>query len=281
MNAHTPFPDAPPADGSDRLDALALVLIEPQLKLLATLAEAGVEIAVALKDQAKGETDVCVAGGDIGNAYSRVSRAVRLTLALQSKLIADLQDRRDARADRAVETADDRADLGADLEYLRKARVERIVERVVEAEHRDGETADRLIIEAGERLDDFDRYDDLLSRPFSEILEVICGDLGVPLDWNALAQEGWARREINSGAPGAPLKALGLAPMPRLPGAPPIPTVADLDAHWFAQQLRDQERGHGSVRRKRRSPPEPETETAHPGEGRGPDPMETPSDQDP
>ena len=40
-------------------------MLEQQLALLGRLAEAGLEIAVALERQAKGETDVDVARGDI------------------------------------------------------------------------------------------------------------------------------------------------------------------------------------------------------------------------
>ena len=257
MNALAPFSQSLPAEAPADLDTVARGLIEPQLQLLAQLAEAGVAIAVALKDQATGQSEVSVTGGDIGLAYSRVSRAVRLSLALQSSLVADLQKMRAAWAEQTIQDEDDRNTLGADLDCVRKARVERIIERCVEAAQEDAETVDRLVREAGERLDDFDRYDDLLSRPFSEIVEVICRDLGVSLDWNGLAQEGWARREIDSGAPGAPLKALGLAPVPRPPDSPPIPAVPELDQRWLDLLLGGQGREGFSQRHRRRKPQPP------------------------
>src|ERR1700750_2644546 len=73
-------------------------LVERQLQILGRLAEAGLEIAVALEAQAKGgET---VVEGDVVLAFHRVARAVRQTLMLQSRLIEARQDRAKAQAGR-------------------------------------------------------------------------------------------------------------------------------------------------------------------------------------
>jgi hypothetical protein len=71
------------------------------------------------------------------------------------------------------------------------------------------------VLEASERLDRDDVYGDLLARPVSELVALICRDLGLDPDWPVLADEAWAREEMADGAPGWPLAGLGNPP----PGA--------------------------------------------------------------
>jgi hypothetical protein len=195
-----------PADDADWARAYAL----RQLQLLGELAEIGLDVARAVERQASGRNDDQpeVFQGDLALAYSRVSRAVRLTLMLQAKLIEDL---RAADMAGAEERAAAEAEAAKDLErrdpaYQRKARVEAIVERLIEAEHPDEEeTVDDVLREAAERLDDEDLYGDLLERPVSELVARLCKDLGLEPDWAELAEEFWAVREVQSGRPGWPL----------------------------------------------------------------------------
>jgi hypothetical protein len=194
MTAAATLSDAPSA-----LDR-ARALIEPQLRLLGRLAEIGLDVAETVGRQARGEAEA-PAKGDLGLAFARVSRAVRLTVALQQKLVDGLE---------ALEAGRPAGKDGArpDPDYILKARVERIVERTAEAEHDDDEWAvDRLVRETAERLDDIDLYGDLLDRPISEIVARIARDIGLPLDWSRLAEEAWARTEMADGA-GEPLKAV-------------------------------------------------------------------------
>jgi hypothetical protein len=166
-DAATPLPASPHQRQLDRLDALA---------------ELGLVCAKAVADQAQTEApDVA----EIALAYSRVSRAVRLTIALHAKLMQDgkASEREDAKTRAAEAVA---AKEAAELEarsgplYVRKARVEQIVERLAEAEHPDDEDAvDLIVIEAGERLDDETLYGDLMDTPFDEIVDRICADLGL------------------------------------------------------------------------------------------------------
>ena len=97
-----------------------------------------------------------------------------------------------------------------DLQDVRKGRISRIMERVVKAGHDDAEAVERLTGEADDRLDDDGLIGDVLARPVSEIVALICKDLGLDPDWTRLAEEAWARDEIDSGAAGAPF-----APLPR------------------------------------------------------------------
>ncbi len=193
-------------------------LIERQLWILGRLAEAGLNIALAIERQAtRGEATgtegappeaVPVAKGDLALAYGRAARAVRLTIALQARLLKELQalDEGAARKFAAEAAKPDRDRQTA--QAARKARVERIVERLIRAEARDEAEGDRLTDEAYERLEHDDIYGDLLRKPVSEIIALVCQDLGLAPDWSRLAQEAWAQDELAGGAIGSPLARL-------------------------------------------------------------------------
>jgi hypothetical protein len=142
---------------------------------LGRLAEAGLEIAVALEAQAKGGD--AVVQGDVAMAYNRVARAVRQTIMLQSRLIEARQDRREA---------------GASRQAAARVGASRILRGLIEEDRPgDAEHAERLAAEAAEaaerlRAEDFG---DLLSRPFGEAVAAICKDLGLSPDWLRLAEE--------------------------------------------------------------------------------------------
>ena len=234
------LPTLAPPDEAHWSHAFAL----RQLQLLGELAELGLDVARAVERQA-GDMHSCVSPdprpalafqGDPALAYARVSRAVRLTLMLQAKLIDAMK---------AAETADAAARTQPDRfspEYQRKARVERIVERLAEAEHPDAEDqVTDLLAEAAERLDDEDLYGDLLDRPMSELVARICQDLGLAPDWAGLAQELWAVKEVESGQPGWPLA--GLAGQTR----PPPP--AGVDIHHEGDRPNHHDGAHSAFRR--------------------------------
>jgi hypothetical protein len=194
-------PAAPSLDPAETAHtAWARQVLMRQTEMLGELAEVGLEVAKAAGRRAvaraEGEPDGAAAEGDnLAMAYARAARAVRLTLMLQARVVAeigklDLADQ--ARAE-AVRAAQEEAETRATPEYAHKARVERVVLRVAKDAHPDNEDeVDRLISEAGERLDDDDLYRDILSRPVGELVGAICRDLGLDPDWTRLAQEPWA-----------------------------------------------------------------------------------------
>jgi hypothetical protein len=223
-------PSAPQA--ADPAPAAARALIERQLWVLGRLAEAGLNVALAIERQATAAAapDVAepspppepgpivqgpIVQGDIALAYARAARAVRLTVALQAKLVRDLQalDEAAARSRRGEQAEAERAREA--LETARKERVERIVERVIRAELGDEGEADRLAEAAWERLDHDDIYGDLTAQPVGEIIARVCRDLGLSPDWGRLAEEAWARDEIRGAAAGSPFLALGWPDPPR------------------------------------------------------------------
>jgi hypothetical protein len=205
--AATSDPTAQTGSPAAPKDALRGVM-ERQLSVLGRLAEAGLNLALAIERQATTEGAAQVVSGDVALAYGRVSRAVRLTVALQAKVIKELQglDQVVARELYADRCNAERERLR--LAKLRQDRVQRIVERVIAAEVADAAEVDRLADEACERLEHDDIYGDLTTRPVGEIIALICRDLDLSPDWTRLAAEAWAQEEIDSGAAGSPFAAL-------------------------------------------------------------------------
>ena len=172
MSPAAPVPAAaPPA--ADRA-AASRALIERQMARLERLAEIGMEIAEAAGRRARELAEDGGAqgqGADPALAYSRAARAVRLTLALQSKL------------DEALEALD----RARDLERIgraghRRHRIHRLIEQAARAEGCDRAEARGLASDACERLTDTDDAD-ILDRPFEEVVALICRELGLPGDW--------------------------------------------------------------------------------------------------
>jgi hypothetical protein len=171
---------AEPAEGASRR--------ERQIAVLGEIAEIGLSIAREIEAQLTARE---MPPEKAAIAYGRVARAVRLTIALQSRLVAEARDPAPGALD--------------EQRQARRAQVNRIVRRVVGEGTRDVDICVYRWGQARERLEHDDIYGDLLSRPASEIVAAVCQDLGVAPDWARLAKEAWAREEIATGAPGAPL----------------------------------------------------------------------------
>jgi hypothetical protein len=197
-------------------DAWAQDVLRRQCALLEQLGEAGLRMAQAIERQASeaaaGSATAPTPPTEAAMAFARVARAVRLTALLQSKLVQDLM-RLQASAAKAVADAEAEANAAqapSDPTYRHKARVEAIVERVARAGADDEEEVDRLVAEAGERLDDEDIYGEVLDRPVGELVALVCRDLGLDPDWTRLGEEAWAREEAASGDPRSPFAPLPL-----------------------------------------------------------------------
>jgi hypothetical protein len=162
-------------------------LFEQQIALLGELAEAGMAVATSIRDQVvAGEGDLLALAG----AYDRVARAVRMAILLQSKLIKQLLD-----WDR--QTASLAAPQGR-----REAEIERAA---AQRDREHAEHIERLIGESGER-DDI--YKEVNSRPVSELIAMICRDIGLDPDWPRLAQEAWVQKATASAGGRSPFATL-------------------------------------------------------------------------
>jgi hypothetical protein len=202
MNAHIPTPADPATDATDR----ARRLVDRQLAMLGDLAEMGLEVARAVERRAKeaGPQDDLNA---VAMAYARAARAVRMALMLQSRLIRDLQALEDGVAEQAASVVARADKARIDRQDERKLQVERIVGRVAQARSDDEDEIQWFADETAERLADDGLYGDVMKRPVGEIVALICRDLGLKPDWARLAEEAWAKEEIERGEAGSPFTA--------------------------------------------------------------------------
>ena len=192
--------------------------------MLAELAEIGMELARAVGRQAgegpNGEGRAVERGVDLTLAFSRISRAVRLTLMLQSRLSG-------------AQACGDGAALASS--EARRARARSLVERFVRDEHpHDAETVDRLMAEAVERLDEEEDFDD---QPMSQIVALICNDLRLSGQRVEQALALCDEADAGPAAPGPrgrgrepPCQVMWIGDPPRpLKGRPSMPEPAEAD----------------------------------------------------
>lgn len=272
MNARTPFPldpaPLPAGDTAAERTLRARAAAGRQMAVLERLAEAGMTVVAAIEREARAYLDAPPITPDMASeptdadddaedrsdgapddaphappeparpmqalamAYARAARAVRLTLALQSRVLRELEEvERQGRSHAWPDQCwlkDRRAERGA--------RIGRILARVIDAtEPEDDARAQALKTEAGEKLADADVYGDAAVRPMGEIVARICADLGLSPDWSALAREAWAQAEAASPAsPFAP-SSVNLAPFT------PPPAARSGRSEWavLRQALRD------------------------------------------
>ncbi len=217
--SETPFPDSPNPAPVIPGDDLVRATLKRQMQMLGDLADAGLVIARAVGErmiEAQGERapvrDIC----DLAGAFDRVNRALRYTIMLEGRLLNAwlALDRGEARpqAKAAGPVRDEFEAPGAD----RKAQVAGVLKGVIagETDGKDTERRERLEREAAERLRDDRRLGDILTLPISDVIDIICRDLGIQPDWLRLSEEDWARGELRSGKVGAALAAAALSGRP-------------------------------------------------------------------
>jgi hypothetical protein len=234
-------PDPAPADAAARARA------ERHLVVLDQLMEAALRLALAIEQQVtQPEVDAPKAvEGDVALAFHRAARAVRMTVALQARLIEERRrpegaapagEPRTLRVVLVETDGTERPLSGGRLEPEpaphSKAEVHDVLRQVARAGLVPGEltpreaaeTAERLAREGVERLETEREFEDIMRRPVSEIIDLICRDLGIAPDWPHLAEEAWALKEMAServGAPLAPFRPPGQEkPEPRPPRPP-------------------------------------------------------------
>jgi hypothetical protein len=207
-----PRPDPSPSaiEDTDSLDGWERALLDRQLEALGRLADMGMAMAEAVTQRATADEPGSDADPHLDALdFARVSRAVRMTFALQSRLIAEFKGASEARSTGVGQADDWSAGFGGrpdivDNDVVRKRQLKGIVEQLGEAASLDGEAVERLVREAGERLEDDGFYRDLTERPMGEIVALICRDLGIEPDWELLSDIYWARQEIKKPPLGSP-----------------------------------------------------------------------------
>ena len=202
--SHTSAPDVPacftgrvtpPPSIADETPAdFARPLLEQQLAELSVLAEMGMEIAGRLRDQVVETPKADAPAIDpaaVALAFSRVSRAIRLTFALQTMVIDKLRgvgriEGGEVHLARLAAEDAARASVPEKLEdprlTARKAEIGSAITGIIREIHKDaegGEAHERCVREATERLKDADDLGDILARPINEVIAQICRELGL------------------------------------------------------------------------------------------------------
>ena len=226
-------PDIAPASasipGDPRPDDDAGAWAERRLAILSELAEAGLEIALALKTRIvetaalEPEPDSARACADLTRAFDRASRAVRMSIALRERVLKEA-----AAGGQATRSA------GDDARTHRAERVRRIVGRIAKVRYTDHITRQAFDSQARERLYDRDITGDL-KAPIGALVARICADLGLAPRWTAMAQEAWAQEEITERPPGSPYAA-----WPDMPPDEPDPEPQFWDDDEFEDEDDDE-----------------------------------------
>jgi hypothetical protein len=196
-------PDASaPVDDLDRLPQ-AVARAERRLRVLAEIGEIGMRLMRKLEDApAAGASPP-----DPASDFAKLSRAVRLTLDLERHVEEDLfgllnsqmivrTAEREA-GERLARKADEKPSHDAKSRVADQVGV--AIVREVESESERGERYAAMV----ERLDFDDAYDDVRDRPLREVVEQLCGDLGLAPDWSGWTDEGWPEAVDAGVGPGA------------------------------------------------------------------------------
>jgi len=217
-----------------------------QLEVIRELRDMGMTLARNLTRRVVAETEAAEAAAEAGEpeaaprrgavvdpalSFSRLSRAVRLTLALEAQTYRQIEDasaRSEARARAANDdapgddapTQDEFMTPDGQIDYLAIRRrlnpqihgetdfeTRRAVEETIEASTCDPDEVERLKTELKERLETEDPEDVFFNRthwPIGEAIALICQDLGLDPDWDRWENRAWARDEAERSPPGSP-----------------------------------------------------------------------------
>jgi hypothetical protein len=216
--------DATPADP-------AVLRMERRLRLLEELTEIGMDLARALRHEVSSEAAApeaqsgpapthdafgdklpppppyppptptpAPATRDPGAAFARLSRAIRLTLALEARTDEALRALRAGVVAQAAEHTASAARRAADDAKAHREAHQKKVRRLVV------EVAEREVEDMGDLLDLEDALDDRLSSdwayakletlPLRETVERLCADLQLNPDWSRWTGDDWGPREL-------------------------------------------------------------------------------------
>ena len=203
-----PEPDDP-ADRAEAPACAAEARRARQLAMLQELAEIGMQVARAVRDEALAPVEPAemdapkpasrFGGGDLGLVYSRVARAVRLTLALETRVAEEIEQARDEQERTRLEAIRKAAER-------RRPEIRGYVADAIEADVLEGGGSDyeieQLLEDLDERLDE-GAYDAALTEaPVAELVARICADFGVTPDWSLWEDQDWAIAHVKAQAAG-------------------------------------------------------------------------------
>ena len=170
----------------------AVLRAERRLALLAEMAEIGMALMRGLRPaEPAAESGKSDPNRDPIEAFARVSRAVRLTLALEARTDQELADLKAGvvrrLADESVRARARRKRRATEI----RDRVEGIMVPLMESETESAEAFDDLYEAMRQRLDDDEGYEGCQDWPVRKIVEHLCRDLQLSPDWSGWTEDGW------------------------------------------------------------------------------------------
>ncbi len=202
---------APAPDGPEGLAeaCAAEARTARHLAMLQELAEIGMQMARAVRDEALARAEAVdedapgppsrFGNGDLGLIYSRIARAVRQTLALETRVAEGIEKARFER--QRAHVASVRAAFQDRQNEIRDYVAEAIEAEAAERKSSDREV-ERLLDDLDERLEDGVYDDALADAPIGDLVARICDDLGVIPDWALWDDHAWAIEHLRSRDPG-------------------------------------------------------------------------------
>ncbi len=179
-------------------------------EMLKELAGIGMRLVRLLETnaEAKMAVDPACDLGPVDQAFAKLSRSVRQTLALKAKL-SELAAKRNS----AVAGDERKREADASRRRWRKVKLGRAVAETVKAEYSRSDT-ENLLTDLQERLDDPDIDVDLATRSIGEMVASVCDDLGIEINreiWRAKGwylTENWRVRDPVEPVPQAPARSI-------------------------------------------------------------------------
>ncbi len=152
-------------------------------EILCELAQIGMRLVrlVEANAQARAAQDPAADLGRVDQAFAKLSRSIRLTLALKAKL-ADSAAKRDA----AIEGEERAQQADASRRHWQKVKLKFAVADTLEALD-----AEHLLADLRERLEDPDIAADLATRTMGEMVASVCDDLGIGINRAVWRGKGW------------------------------------------------------------------------------------------
>ena len=147
-------------------------------------------------------------GGESSAPIARISRAVRLTLAMEGRLYDELEAGPAVLARKPELSAQEQRRMDAGIGgCILSATIVPIVEQAIEAAQdprSDGSDTERRLDHLYERLADEDEIVSFGTLPIGASVARLCKALGLTPDWSLWENEDWAIEEAEAEAPGTP-----------------------------------------------------------------------------
>jgi hypothetical protein len=181
---------ADPPPPPDPHAAAAIARAERRLAILAELTEIGMALARDLGPQVADPPapEKAAPRRDPADAFARLSRAIRLTLALEARTEAELAA---LRAGVAIAMQARREAAAKARSAAHRGAIELAVQEAIETEIADPDEGRAACEALTERLREDPAYEDLDSMTFTEAVRRLCADLDLSPDWSRWTEQDW------------------------------------------------------------------------------------------